>query len=411
MAGLKYGFLGVGLGGTSIASACASIRTSVKNNMQPYSAFLVNTNEVDMNKIPDASNVTKFLLKGYEKGAGRDIDLGEEAFLTHKETLIEKIQSHFSDRDYVFLMVGMGGGTGTGAVIEAAKLLHANGFHRRFSLVLTLPRDQEGKVVLDNAIQRLQLIARAMKGLGSIILVDNQQLFENYLQHNSNGSVEEFLKSCNEYIAVMLHEMNTVTSSYNPTGPFHFDTSEWLKILQTPGIMLVGRTTLDERSVDAENEGTFLPKLKQSIEEGVLSGGYNLENAERCALSLLASPSGAKRIFTIGMMNTLEQLLITYAPYANERPVATYGDQTIKQLHIYSVFAGLSLPNRVLQIIESSKKLERKNEVVDEAWAVLQNYSVVTKKTNDDLETLLGTSTAKRDTEKLTNVRDPFDFN
>ncbi|CAM3318725.1 plasmid replication protein [Paenibacillus taichungensis] len=404
--GLKYGFWGFGLGGTSIANACANIRMNVKNNMQPYTALLVNTNEVDMNKIPHCSTATKYILRGFEKGAARDIQVGEEAFLTHKEDLISKVQQLFSDRDFIFLVVGLGGGTGTGAVIEAARVLHANGFKGRFGLVLTLPRDQEGKVVLDNAIRRLQLIAKAMKGLGSILLVDNQQLFEDYLQKNSKGNVEDFLKSTNEYIAELLHDINMVTSNYNPTGPYHFDISEWLKMLQTSGIIMIGKTVLYESDVDAENQGTYLALMKQSIEKGVLSGGYKLENADRCALSLLASPAGAKRMFTLGMINTLEKQMMEYAPYANERPVATYGDKAINQLHIYSVFAGLSLPKRVLDIVESSKKLVRTVEATDEALTMLQSYNISDGSEVDDLEALLNSN--ERTEPATKNSDDPF---
>src|SRR5690606_31855267 len=189
---MKLGFLGLGMGGCSIADECASVRMPVKNNMNPYTAFLINTNEVDLRKLPDRPNAIKYVLRGYERGAGRDIRIGEEAFLRHKDDIVKRMRDFFADRDFLFVVCGLGGGTGTGAVIEAVRMIHANGFAGRFGLILTLPRDQEGYQVLDNALQRLQVIARAMRGLGSIVLVDNQKLFDAYLQENPGGSVSSY---------------------------------------------------------------------------------------------------------------------------------------------------------------------------------------------------------------------------
>ena len=86
----------------------------------------------------------KIALPGYEQGVGRDIQLGEQAFTKHKELILQEIKSFFKDREYIFIGCGLGGGTGTGAIIEVIRLLHANGFENRFGLLLTLPRSNEG---------------------------------------------------------------------------------------------------------------------------------------------------------------------------------------------------------------------------------------------------------------------------
>lgn len=48
---LKFGFLGLGMGGCAIAAECANKETQIKNNKYPYRAILVNTNSQDFNKI------------------------------------------------------------------------------------------------------------------------------------------------------------------------------------------------------------------------------------------------------------------------------------------------------------------------------------------------------------------------
>jgi len=404
---MKLGFLGLGMGGCSIADECASVRMPVKNNMNPYTAFLINTNEVDLRKLPDRPNAIKYVLRGYERGAGRDIRIGEEAFLRYKDDIVKRMRDFFADRDFLFVICGLGGGTGTGAVIEAVRMIHANGFAGRFGLILTLPRDQEGYQVLDNALQRLQVIARAMRGLGSIVLVDNQKLFDAYLQENPGGSVSSYLDHSNRYIAQTLHDLNVVTASYNPLSGYHFDGSELLKMFQTSGVLTFGKCAMDESAVDAENQGTYMPKIKQAVEEGILSDGYDFTEVARCAVSLVASPQGAKRIFTLGMVNEVEQLLTTLAPYAGERPVATYAGD-IRQLHVYTIFAGLGLPKRIAALVEAAKQYDRPAKGGDILNA-LGGYQSQFRHENVDLESLLlDTPEQKKKTSK--NSDDPFDF-
>lgn len=373
--------------------------------MNPYTSILVNTNEVDMKKIPDRPNTVKVLMPGYERGAGRDIRIGEEAFVKNKDSILRQVQDFFSDRDFVFVTCGLGGGTGTGSIIEAIRLLHANGFARRFSLILTLPRDQEGGRILRNAIDRLQMIAKAMKGLGSILIVDNEKLFNDYLQHNPQGSVAAYLEYSNQYIAETLHEWNVVTAKYNPFSGTHFDSSEWLKTLQTPRVLSLGKCTIEEADIDADNLGTYLPKLTKSMEDGVLSSGYDLSEATRCAVSMVASPHGAKRIFTMSMLNTIEEEVANRTPYADERPVASYTAEGIRQMQVYSVFAGLALPKRVAEIVEAARKLER-TEKEDDVLASLQNFSSSINDDEADLSLLLD-SRPKRQTNQPEEI-DPF---
>lgn len=386
---LKFGFLGLGMGGCSIAHECALVRLNVRNNMNPYTAFLINTNDIDLRKLPERSNSVKFLFRGYERGAGRNIQIGEEAFNKYKDEIAKRVRDFFEDRDFLFVVCGLGGGTGTGAIIEAVRMIHSNGFAGRFGLILTLPRDQEGVQVLDNAIQRLQIIAKAMRGLGSILLVDNQKLFEEFLRTHSGGNASSFLEHSNRYIAQMLHELNIVTIAYNPISGYHFDGSELLKMLQTPGIFTFGKCMLEENGVDAKNRGTYIPRLKRSIEDGVLSDGYDFTDSTRCAISLVASINGAKRIFTLGMVAAVEQQLVSYAPFAGERPVAVYADENAHNLSIYTIFAGLGLPRRVIQIVEAVKNFERPETRNDTALNVLSGYWSQLNSEKVDLDSLL----------------------
>lgn len=376
---LKYGFLGLGMGGCSIAYECATIRTQITNNHNPYTALLINTNEVDLKKFNEHSNVRKLQLTGFEKGAGRDISIGETAFKQHRERIQKEAIEHFADRDFVWVTGGLGGGTGTGSILEAIRMLYANGFKDRCGLMITLPRDNEGSTVIENALDRLQMIAKAMNNLGCILVVDNQKLYNDFIKEQPQASISEYLDYSNKYIATALHEINVVTASFNPIAGYHFDSSELLNTLRTPGLISIGKLEFASNSIDTANQSTFLPDFKRSIERGTLSDGYNLGKSSRMAVSMVAHPSAAKRIFSMSFINSIETTVEGLSPMAKEKPVAAYEDPKGEDLSIYTIVAGLGLPNRVNQLVDKAKEAQEKADdvfgQVDNALSALSGFT------------------------------------
>lgn len=411
---LKYGFLGLGMGGTSIAHACASTKLSPKLNQRPYTAILVNSNEIDLRKLPDYPNVKKIALPGYEQGVGRDIKLGEQAFTKHKEFILQEIKSFFKDREFIFISCGLGGGTGTGAIIEVIRLLHANGFENRFGLLLTLPRSNEGHRVLSNALQRLQVIKRAMQGLGSILIVDNEKLFQRALENNPNQILEEFMKYSNRHVANLLHEMNIVTASYNPYGSYHFDASEWLNMLRTGGCLYIGKCVLPHHQITPENPITYLDAIKNSVIQGELSDGYDLKEATSNAVSIVTSVQAGKKLYTPVFIDHIHSFVQEQVdPHLlDESPIATYVTDQTNHLTVYTVFAGLNFPERVTELVNdlnqmTKKRQERVQEKEDKIADALASVQPTEKNVTTDLESLLGEP-------KVIEVKkpenDPFSF-
>ncbi|WP_411347063.1 plasmid replication protein [Paenibacillus sp. WLX2291] len=410
---LKYGFFGWGMGGTSIAVDCADIPMSSADPTRPYTALLINSNEIDLDKLPNLPNAKKLLLKGYGRGVGRDIVLGQKAFEDNKEMITQEVISYFRDRDFIFISCGLGGGTGTGAIIEAIRLLHASGFAGRFGLLLTLPRKNEGRKVLNNALQRLQTIKQAMAGLGAIVVVDNEQLFQVGLAQEKPSSVEEFMKSCNRHIAKLLHELNTVTSSYIPVGNYHFDASEWLNMLRSSGCLHIAKCVLPIKDIDVSSPVTYMDKLKQSVLNGELSTGYDLSDTASSAVSIVADQSYTNELFTHAFVEEVQSFLQSTTPTLDENPVATYGADQPGLVTIYTVLSGLNFPNSVGKLAEVQADLERRaeerNQKPDVIATALAGFNKQVKKETADLESLLfdddSSPAPDRDTPK-----DPFDF-
>lgn len=357
----RFGFMGIGMGGTSIAAACSDITTDIINNRHPYSALLINTNQNDLDKVVSTNPNNTKLLIGSGKGAGRDIEIGERLFLKYENEIENAVINQFTNTDFVWLVVGLGGGTGTGSVIRAIGTLMKNGFNKKFGLILTLPRVADGHTVINNALQRLSMIYSAMGKLGPIILVDNQKLFDEYCETNPKANVKEYLTYSNNYIAEILHELNVVTASYLPYGDNHFDSSEFGKVLRTPGVIHFARFKAKPNEIDVEQVLSYSTKLKAEIENGVLSSGYDLSKSFHSAISVLASSVDSKRLFTLEFQRQLEELLENVSASASQKPVSMYeykASNSPKTVYFYSVFSGLDLPhNRIKELREKENEL------------------------------------------------------
>ncbi|MFC0273768.1 plasmid replication protein [Metabacillus herbersteinensis] len=391
---LKFGYLGLGMGGCSIAAECANVKTNVKNGHFPYNGLLINTNNMDFEKINIINPNIEKLQIGNGKGAGRDLEAGEKAFTEEKEKVTGAIKKQFMDRDFIWIVAGLGGGTGTGSVIEAIKLLHSNGFKKRFGLILTLPRNKEGSTVISNALERLQRISKAMAGLGSIILVDNQKLYDKFIKENPNSTLADYLTYSNNFVSATLHELNVVTASFKPFGDSHFDSSEFENLLKTPGVLSLSKYSVKDSKIDLGNESSYVPEFKDSINNGILSDGYKLDNATRAAASVISNKPTAQRVFTLGFTDKIETIVDEIAPLAGEKPIATYVDEKARGVHFYTVFAGLNLPTRVNELVVENNRLtelQDNKDDEDDVLASLQTFKRKKKQVDsvDDLDSLL----------------------
>ena len=114
-------------------------------------------------KIQIGTELTKGL------GAGADPNVGRDA--AHEDR--EKIRQALDGADMVFITAGMGGGTGTGAAPEVAKLAKDMGILT--VAVVTKPFPFEGRKRLDFANQG---IAELSKYVDSLITIPNEKLLK-----------------------------------------------------------------------------------------------------------------------------------------------------------------------------------------------------------------------------------------
>lgn len=402
----KFGFLGLGMGGSSIAAVAGDVKTATD---YPYKSILVNSNQMDSDKITVNNKNTVKLVIGDGKGASRDIERGEEIFINNTDIITDKINIEFADRDFIWLVAGLGGGTGTGSLIQAIGVLMKNNFKGKFGIIITLPRNSEGKRAINNALERLERIQKAMHGLGSILIVDNEKLFEQFVEEKGNQSTRQYLEYTNKYVADSLHALNVVTASYKPFSEYHFDTSEFATLIQTPGVFQIARFSLQPARIDLKKPIDFLNFVQENLENGVLSDGYNLQRTKQYAISILANHIHADKVFNIELTKRMEQLMSEIAPLCNEQAIGqyVYNLQDVNNVFFYAAFSGLSLPERVRSLIQESKRIKEAQQQLDEETNDLfGDYSVIKEKEEKQEETFESLF-LKKDEKSNNSSKDP----
>ena len=137
------------------------------------------------------------LMKGV--GAGGDPDLGREAALFSKEQIRQTLEGH----EIVFICVGLGGGTGSGAAPVVAEMAKSSG--ALVVVLATMPFSFEGRRRLNQAEEALELL---QKRADALILFDNNRMGELVLPKEGIQKAftlaDQTLAHCARAVAVMV---------------------------------------------------------------------------------------------------------------------------------------------------------------------------------------------------------------
>jgi cell division protein FtsZ len=202
-------------------------------------------------------------------GAGGDPELGRAA----AEEDVEKIRSFCAGADIIFLLAGLGGGTGTGAGPVFARVARENG-----ALVLaliTLPFDFEGdrrQFQAQAGLQHLKTHADA------VICLPNQKLFK---MLDENTSVLEGFKISNSLLA---DGLRGIWRMLTQTGLINVDFADLCSVTR-------GRHAA---SFFATAEATGEKRAEQVIEKlmahPLLDGGQVLNESDSLLVSIVGGP-------------------------------------------------------------------------------------------------------------------------
>ena len=257
--------MGIGGGGGNAVSRM------FKDKLPVVEYFSVNTDAQHLfrcdvsHRLAIGQNLTRGL------GCGANPDLGRQA----AEESRHDIEKALEGADMVFLAVGMGGGTGTGAAPVIAQIAKEAG--ALTVAVVSRPFSFEANMRKKNAEEG---IARLKDQVDTLIVIDNDRLLQLNSQGESTYTWEDALKMAD---SVLQQGIQAIAEVVTVPGEINVDFADVRTILNNAGQawLAIGRGKGENRAVDAAREATKSPLLDISMDGArrilfVITGGPTL---------------------------------------------------------------------------------------------------------------------------------------
>jgi len=324
--GVKIGIVGVGGGG------CNTIKRLLDYGIKGAELIAINTDRIHLDTIkPPAKKILigQSITKGL--GAGGYPEIAQKS----AEASRPELESALSDFDLIFLVAGMGGGTGTGAAPVVAEIAKKNG-----ALVISI-------VTYPFRIERARL-EKAKKGIeelkkvsDTIVIIDNQKL----LDFVPNLPIEQSFMIADEITA---RAVRGITETLLHPSLINLDFADLTTIMTGGGFAMISvgegkginrveevvKTTLDNRLLDVDPMGA----------KGVL-------------LHITGGPD-----LTLGDANTVgEKITAEVDPHANVIYGARMDQSYLGRIEVIAIMTGLKEGEALRAMEIQEKKKEEKN--------------------------------------------------
>jgi cell division protein FtsZ len=184
-------------------------------------------------------------------GAGSIPQIGEEAALENEQD----IRAIVSGSDMVFITVGLGGGTGTGAAPVVAKAAREEG--ALTIAIVTLPFSAEGAIRMENAeagLERLRDVA------DTVIVVPNDRLLEVVPKLPLYAA----FKVADE---VLMRAVKGITELITMPGLVNLDFADVRTVMERGGVAMIGMGESDseDKAADSVKKAIRSPLLDVDI--------------------------------------------------------------------------------------------------------------------------------------------------
>jgi cell division protein FtsZ len=261
--------LGIGGGGSNAVSRM------FKEKLPVVEYYAVNTDSQHLfrcdvaHRIAIGQNLTRGL------GSGAQPDLGRQA----AEESRQEIEKAVEGSDMVFLAVGMGGGTGTGASPVIAQIAKESG--ALTVAVVSKPFSFEANNRRKNAEEG---IARLKDQVDTVIVIPNDRLLTMNTQSEQTFTWEDALKMAD---SVLQQAIQAIAEVVTVPGEINVDFADVKTILSNagPAWLAIGKGRGENRAVEAAKMATKSPLLDIAMDGAkrilfVVSGGPTLSLRE-----------------------------------------------------------------------------------------------------------------------------------
>jgi cell division protein FtsZ len=290
--------IGVGGGGVN------TVRRMMRQGKVPGVEYIaVNTDIKSLESLSGSEalciQIGEHLTRGF--GAGGNASIGEKA-ADEGRYLLKRAAK---DAELVFISVGMGGGTGTGAAPVVAQIAKESG--ALVIAVLTTPFSFEGKRRFDVALAGIHQLRESADNM---IIVHNDRLLQ-FADHNA--PITRAFAIADEVVS---EGISSVSSLVNVPGEINVDLADVKVVMSIPGIALmgIGRGSGKSAAVEAAEQAISNPLLDINVKgaKGILlnyCGGPDLTlGGVNEAANLIARQVDPNAIIFFGMATPSEEL-------------------------------------------------------------------------------------------------------
>ncbi|MFB6092521.1 MAG: tubulin/FtsZ family protein [Haloquadratum sp.] len=244
-------------------------------------ALAVNTAKADLQDLPfETVLVGQDRVKGH--GVGGDNELGTEVMQSDSQEVLSALDGRITaGTESIFVIAGLGGGTGSGGAPVLAKALKRIYDVPVYGLGI-LPGRDEGAMYQVNAGRSLKTFAREADAL---LLVDNDAF------RSSGESITEGFDAINEAIATRVGLLLAAGEAVEGVAESVVDSSEIINTLRTGGIAALGYASAEAATDPEENINTVM-----SVTRRALLSGSSLPDATDADAALVVVAGDSDRI-------------------------------------------------------------------------------------------------------------------
>lgn len=301
-------------------------------------------------------------------GAGANPEMGKRA----AEEDLDKVMDAISGADIVFIVGGMGGGTGSGGLPVVARALRDKGI--LVIAIVTRPFLFEGKrraAVADEAIQRLK------QDVDTLIVIPNQKLLEVVDQQ---VSMIDAFAMINE--GILSQSVRGLSDIITRPGHINVDYADIRTIMKDRGlaVMGTGKASGKGRARQAALEAISSPLLENMSVVGAhgvlcnITGGKGLglhEISEAASVVYEQAHEDANIIIGSVIDDTLkDEVIVTIIATDFERPIAQVKEEIIAE----PVMAQPVIQQQEEIVFEAAP--EQKNESVIEPLPLMKEMTI-----------------------------------
>lgn len=325
---LKFGVIGSGQAGGRIAEVFYNYG---------YDACAMNTARQDLEFLNLPEEKKLFIGDETLGGAGRDLEFGLAAVEEHEDEVRSFIEDNMQNADVAVLALAGGGGSGSGSAEPLVEYLSELGLP--IVVVYALPGSFDDPQSKHNAIQTLAKLASFANKqvINSLVLVDNAKIEMAY----PNLSPAGFWKTANNAVVEPLHMFNSVSAM--PTDYESLDSMDFAKSLVEAGNCVVFGSNTVSADLYEEDETALLEAMIDNLENGLLAGGFKLEQAQNVGILITANQSVLERIPNNSLSYVFKYITEEYDSARSFKGIYAIPSDN-DDITIRFIFSGLGLP-------------------------------------------------------------------